>query len=73
MDGLFCSGKGEGKKTCPVLKNNFSGGEEGLSGSSRGSFNTKFASLNNGRIKENQGKMSKISVEKSGKVREFFS
>ena len=56
-----------------MLKSNFSGGKEALPGSSRGSFNTKFASLNNGRIKENQGKMSKISVEKSEKVREFFS
>ena len=38
-----------------------------MSGISRGSFKTKFASLNNGRIKENEGKMSKISVKKAGK------
>ena len=58
--------EGEGKKACLVLKNNLSGG-------SQGSFKTKFVSLNNGRIKENQGKMSKIPVEKSGKIMEFFS
>ena len=57
--------EGEGKKACLVLKNNLSGG-------SQGSFKTKFVSLNNGRIKENQGKMSKIPVEKSGKIMDFF-
>ena len=62
----FVQGEG-GKKASPVLKNNLSGGEKGMSGISRGSFKTKFASLNNGRIKENEGKMSKISVKKAGK------
>ena len=64
MDDLFCPGRGKNKKAGPVLKNNLSWGEKDLSGSLWGSIKTKFASLNNGSIKENQEKMSKISVKK---------
>ena len=73
MDNLFSSERKKGKKCCPLLKNNLSGSEKGLCGGLRGSFKTKFVSLNNRRINKNQGKMRKISVKKLGKVRKFFS
>ena len=43
-----------------------------MSGGSQGRLKTKFTSLINGRIKENQGKMIKILVKKSGNVRNVF-
>ena len=72
MDNLFCSGRGEGKKACPVLKNSLSGGEKGLSGVSWGSFKTKFATLNNGTIRKNQGKNEQNFNEKISESQRIF-